>query len=163
MNTSPQSLSIREDIMSEAMRKPISSREFIPYSEIASSLEQPKSRRGGESPLVQYTSPRTPIIGIKADRSLSSVHEIEAASHSRLRNIPEKIDAARDRGAKSLSLAITGFAFVSWLILMLTVAAQNGSAFQIVMITMIPFAAHIVSMYLAASGTPLKFDGKHEL
>ena len=65
---------------------------------------------------------------------------------------PAKAERNRFQGAKFVTLSISICTFVVWVGLMLTVAAGSGTLFQIVLITMIPFIAHVVSMSLTARG-----------
>ena len=50
--------------------------------------------------------------------------------------------------ARHAPLVVSACALIVWLVLMLTVAARGGSLVQIALITMIPFLAHVVSVYL---------------
>ncbi len=54
--------------------------------------------------------------------------------------------------AKRACLFISSGALIAWLALMISVVAENGTTLEIVAITMLPLAAHIVSVFLDAQG-----------
>jgi len=70
---------------------------------------------------------------------------------------PRLIEKTPFRGAKFATVIISSSAFVAWFLLMLTVVAVDGSLFEIAVISMIPFLAHVASVCLTAFSAPHDF------
>ncbi len=74
----------------------------------------------------------------------------------------DEVEKGRYQGGRLGAFLISAGVFVVWFYLMLTVAAANGSVFQIAMITAIPFLAHVASVCLIAYGTSHQAGEGHE-
>ncbi len=135
--------------MTKILEKPLAPHRSAGPIDIVSSPTEHTPWPGSAPPSIPYAPSPTTTSKPKIVDSPPSKGSIQHFDSRRATILARTVGKARLRGAAMAPLAISTIAFVAWLVLMVTVVAEDGTVSQMIGITVIPLIAHVISVYLA--------------